>query len=587
MQVNATIIGKQILRIMNTFMVGGSMHTFFFAGFLLFLFSCDHNPTPREKVVMKRIDSLNNAFGEDLTYDSLKLSTISKLIDRSDSIGYIKGVINLSITASRIYMANFRNEKALEMLNKAQDALDETDDRDLAPKVNFYFGKLNFRVRNSDIALDFYLKAVEQSREARDSALYSKILTDIGNLYLEKGPLDKAKEYFEKAIEIDQQTGNLENLIVNYHQMSVYYHRNGDMDSAKIYLDRVMQMSKKSKNQLLFVYYYANLAGVSINNNDLDAGEKISLEALHLLDSVNPNISGNYIRSIIYANLGIIYQQRENFDESIKYFNLALKDSLHNTVPEYRIDFVYRLYKIYRQLQNHELAHKYLDRYINLRNLNDIAIADQNLMAMEMKYNFKQLQKEHEHKQNRLRLIFIASILLFGMGLLVLVLLIQKQRIKIRNSKLLKNLQDIKLERLNRELASQALNMVRINERKISLINTLKQRLPNFKRENQLVVSSIIDDFEKDRNELAWKEFELRFTEVHSDFYNKLSTINPNLTLNEKRLSAFLLLDMTTKEISSITGQSVRAIEQARIRLRKQLNLTNSNVSLNAFLASI
>jgi DNA-binding CsgD family transcriptional regulator len=63
--------------------------------------------------------------------------------------------------------------------------------------------------------------------------------------------------------------------------------------------------------------------------------------------------------------------------------------------------------------------------------------------------------------------------------------------------------------------------------------------------------------------------------------------INPNLTLNEKRLCAFLRLDMTSKEISAITGQSVRAIEQARIRLRKQLGLTNQQVSLSAFLSSL
>jgi DNA-binding CsgD family transcriptional regulator len=44
---------------------------------------------------------------------------------------------------------------------------------------------------------------------------------------------------------------------------------------------------------------------------------------------------------------------------------------------------------------------------------------------------------------------------------------------------------------------------------------------------------------------------------------------------------------MTSKEISSITGQSVRAIEQARTRLRKQLGITNQNASLSAFLSSL
>jgi hypothetical protein len=126
-----------------------------------------------------------------------------------------------------------------------------------------------------------------------------------------------------------------------------------------------------------------------------------------------------------------------------------------------------------------------------------------------------------------------------------------------------------------------------MNERKVSLINALKQHLPNIKKDNQQMLQQVIAGFETDQNEAAWKEFEMRFREVHREFYDKLMAINPALTLNEKRLCAFLRLDMTSKEISAITGQSIRAIEQARIRLRKQLGLTNQQVSLSAFLSSL
>lgn len=560
---------------------------FYFIGFVFILASCQYQQRLEHAGLKSEIDSLNVVFGENLTYDSLKLAEINRLIKLSDSINYQSGVINLAITSSRIYMSNFKNAEALEMLNLAQQNLKKADDPGLEALVNFYFGKLNFRINNSDIALDHFLKAADLSIEAGDSALYSRTLTDIGNLYLEKSSLERARDYFNEAIEIDQQTNNIENLIVNYHQMSVYHHRNGDMDSAKIYLDRVLQMSKESKNTLLFAYYLANLASVSINNNDLDEGEKTSLEALRLLDSISPDISGGQSRSTIYANLAILYQKRENFDESIRYFNLALEDSVYSILPKLRIEFIYRLYRIHKHLRNHEMAYRYLDRYIYLRNWYDKALADQNLMAMELKYNYGQLQKEHEHQQSRLRLILIISGLIIGFGVFVLILLNQKQRIKIRNNLLTKKIQDIKLERLNRELTTQALNMVRINERKIELIKLLKEKVPHFKRENQFAVLNIIDEFEKDKNEMVWKEFELRFTEVHNEFYEKLTKINPNLTLNEKRLCAFLFLDMNTKEISSITGQSVRAIEQARVRLRKQLNLTNSNISITTFLSTL
>lgn len=84
-----------------------------------------------------------------------------------------------------------------------------------------------------------------------------------------------------------------------------------------------------------------------------------------------------------------------------------------------------------------------------------------------------------------------------------------------------------------------------------------------------------------------WDEFELRFQGVHNEFYQKLQSINPELSTNERRLCAFLKLNMTTKEIASITHQSPRSIEVARTRLRKKLNLTNSDISLTDFFLSI
>lgn len=84
-----------------------------------------------------------------------------------------------------------------------------------------------------------------------------------------------------------------------------------------------------------------------------------------------------------------------------------------------------------------------------------------------------------------------------------------------------------------------------------------------------------------------WDEFELRFLQVHLDFNKKIHKLSPRLSSSERRLCYFLLLDMSTKEIATITGQSKRAVELARIRLRKKLGLTNIDTSLFEFLSKI
>jgi DNA-binding response OmpR family regulator len=74
-----------------------------------------------------------------------------------------------------------------------------------------------------------------------------------------------------------------------------------------------------------------------------------------------------------------------------------------------------------------------------------------------------------------------------------------------------------------------------------------------------------------------WKEFELRFEEEHSKFREMITALHPDLTPNEIKLCTFLRLNMSSKEISEITGQSVRALETARSRMRKKLGLSRSD----------
>ncbi len=90
-----------------------------------------------------------------------------------------------------------------------------------------------------------------------------------------------------------------------------------------------------------------------------------------------------------------------------------------------------------------------------------------------------------------------------------------------------------------------------------------------------------------DQDSRMWEEFEIRFNKVNNDFYQKLSARFPDLTSNEKRLCAFLFMDMNTKEIASITGQSNEAIVKARTRLRRKLGISNQEESISTILTAI
>ena len=94
----------------------------------------------------------------------------------------------------------------------------------------------------------------------------------------------------------------------------------------------------------------------------------------------------------------------------------------------------------------------------------------------------------------------------------------------------------------------------------------------------------LINELTMSLNSNRWKEFEFRFHKVNKDFLPKLLADFPDLTLNERKLSIFLAMDMSTKEISGITGQSVHTLTIARGRMRKKFGLAHTGGELNSFL---
>ena len=61
---------------------------------------------------------------------------------------------------------------------------------------------------------------------------------------------------------------------------------------------------------------------------------------------------------------------------------------------------------------------------------------------------------------------------------------------------------------------------------------------------------------------------------VYKDFLNRLEEKYPGLTKAEKKLCTLLYINMSSKEIATITNSTIRTIETSRYRLRKKFNLS-------------
>ncbi|MCB0570816.1 MAG: carbohydrate kinase [Phaeodactylibacter sp.] len=87
-------------------------------------------------------------------------------------------------------------------------------------------------------------------------------------------------------------------------------------------------------------------------------------------------------------------------------------------------------------------------------------------------------------------------------------------------------------------------------------------------------------------NSRDWEDFEIHFGLLHNDFFEKLNSICPGMSLQELKMCAYLKMKLSTKEMASRLGLSIRGTETCRYRLRQKLGLSKRE-NLLAFLEAL
>lgn len=147
----------------------------------------------------------------------------------------------------------------------------------------------------------------------------------------------------------------------------------------------------------------------------------------------------------------------------------------------------------------------------------------------------------------------------------------EEEIITLKNEKL-----EYQLLMKNQQLANSAMNLIRKNEilqelrEDVSKICSSNKELAGIKQRLHVLCGKINENIEHDND---WLQFEENFDLVHSNFLRRLGEVYPQLNLGNKKLCAYLKMNLTSKEIAPLLNISVRGVEIGRYRLRKKLNL--------------
>ncbi len=497
-----------------------------------------------------RINLLNKIAADLIYVNSEKIYDYSmQALELSEEKNYKKGIAESYNNLGIFFRTQGVYDLAIDYSYNSLEIMEEINDVNGIARCYNLIGIIYYLLENEELSLQYYNQALEINIKQNDKKWISGNSNNIGMIYERMGEYSKSLQYYLKSLETNIELNNRNWIANNYANIGSLYQKMGNPKCIDYFFKQLeIKMEQgdgggiSSANHLIGKYYNSQA--------DFNKALPYLITGYHIADSVR----SLYLASNIAQQLSISYAAVMNYKEA------------------------FHFHEIFKQLND---SLKFQEN-------------SQKIIRLEMQYQFRKDQQLKDLEYQKTELFQIAIAMVLVLLIVFILMLFGRQRAKVKRQ----NLAQEKLQIENRSLQEdlrykdkQLQDNVNYLVNKNELITTISEKLieikPTIKRENEQIINDVILELQSSIDTDIWKEFELRFNQVHSDFYNILNYKFPNLSANDKKLCAFLRLNMTTKDISSITGQSISSIETARTRLRKKLNITNSDINLSDFLNKI
>jgi tetratricopeptide (TPR) repeat protein len=537
---------------------------------------------------MKRVFILNLLL---ILFQQLAGQTVNKDIET---------VNNMLAEASQLGPAEY--DSALNLANKAFVLAIALDNDTLEEDILKTIGDIYAEAGNPKLSLEYFFKSLKKNDESSlkrplssQANFQVKLNSSIAFSYFALNLMRLAQDYMGRAFAIIDSMAP--GIIPEINILKLYYNSGallleaGQNDSAGIFMRHVIELNRDINDSLIAGVVLMNLGVIFKNKGIRDSALFYLDRSLGIWERINDHQG----LMSAYNNLADLYQESGNNKKSAEYYELAL--SLSDKLPSVRSRRISLkgLIQVYSDLGDLGKARRYqlaLDSLEQSFFMPQISIKVTDLATQyefDKQFRMAELAYQKNIQAQRLRIALIS--IMAALMLLVMIAVLQRlviQRKKAQNESLrlaqlelerknllLKNEKlEIELDYKSKELTANMMYLIHKNQLLSEMAGRLKAMPVNLTDEARYKLTAIVRDLQRNADSEGWKEFEIRFKEVHPEFYKNLIDRFPRLSANEKKLASFLRLNMTTKDISSITFQSVESIKMARNRLRKKLGLS-------------
>lgn len=481
--------------------------------------------------------------------------------------------------------AKFYYTVYLQFLKKEDNPLDHC-------RTKMIIANIELVQNNYTKALTLYYECLDIAKSNNLNAVTPHLYNNLGNLYFDIGDYKDAKEYFSIANKKFSEQKDEYNAALTISNISNIHTKLDENDAAiKGYLE-VIEIFTRNGNWEDIVATYHCLAEIYIAQEQNKKAQEYIDKAIAIIHE-NENKPSDYLGPISFYKAKIYYTASElsytknEINKAIDFAHKSLKLSYLNSYKKNIYENARTLNKIYDKRNTIDSALYYSKIYIKYSEEFNKEYDLKKIIQLKMQYQFDDILKakavediKEQAENKRIQLIYLGISIFTVLGIIIMILLYRNQ--KVKTARVILTKEKLELERVTldqdieykkKELASKMIYVLEKNEFIIFIGKKLMDLKPDLSKENQLIIQQVINEMKMNSSTKIWDEFEIRFKEVHSAFYDNLNALYPDLTPNEIKICAFLRLNMSTKEISAITHQSIKSINMARFRLRKKLNI--------------
>lgn len=508
----------------------------------------------------------------------------------AESINDIRGKATSQFYLAQVAVYYREWERAINLLMLAKNEFESMKEDYWSAKVDICMGIQFQRKLEYKKSLEAFYSALSVFRKEKKDKEMAETLHAIGLNFFEQGNPEKAFEYYASSLSMYQEIGDSIGMGLLYIDLGEVYRIRQNFSESLHYLSIAAGVNQKRDKPRILLPTYINLGRLFIDMKEYDSARYY----LGLAENLSLQADQSKLLPQIKTVAGDLYMITADYSESLNHYTQGYQLAVqYNDMVGIRdasvgLSKINAFLKDYQQAYNYHLVYKQIsDSISSIRNAEKIT-------QIEMQNLYDQQMKSDLVSQQKVRMDFMSLILIVVITLILFIFLYGRLKIKTKHDQSLA--QGLQLEQLklkdevdqkNRMLATNVIYMVRKNE----LINYIGDKLAgfidNFNDENKEEIRKIIVNLRSNIDKNIWTVFEERFSDVHENFYVTLQNCFPSLTEKERKLCALLRLNLTTKEIAAITHQNVNAVEVARTRLRKKLNLSNTDMQLSSFLVSL